>query len=410
MSLPKPSLKAAPGPRWWPAVFFVTLTAGAMTWVRFFWDVHQQDKNVWTYLLCGVCFLCLMLWLLVLSQLPWRTRWIALGVIAAVHVVVLGLVRIKGVDGNLVPILEWRWRTDSEPITNGPAAGPGQPEVEGAEMGQDDWPQFLGPNRDGTVAGPAIETNWVAHPPKELWRIPMGAGWSGFAVARGRAVTQDQDGARERVSCFEARTGRRIWTQTCKARYATTIAGEGPRATPALHQDRVYAVGATGWLSCLDLATGRVFWTRNVLEEHGGRVPEWGYSVSPLVIGGRVILSVGGSGGRSLVALDVQTGKTVWAGGEDGCSYSSPILHEWAGVQQVVVFNAGSVAGHDLDSGALLWQQPYARSHVHVAAPLPVGPTTCCSRAVTGTGASCMTSDGMPTVIGRRSWFGRRVG
>jgi outer membrane protein assembly factor BamB len=352
-------------------VVFLVLTAGGIVWAQWFWDVHQQDKNVLTYVLCGVGFLCLMLWLLVLSQLPWRTRWIAVGVIALLHVVVLGSMRIEGVDGNLVPIVEWRWESGS--AMAGRLAGTDADAESGVGGLPDGWPQFLGPNRNGEVDGMVLATNWVDRPPKERWRMPMGAGWSGFAVARGLAVTQEQDGTRERVSCFEARTGRRIWTHAYQARYATTIAGEGPRATPSIDGDRVYAVGATGWLTCLDLTTGRVLWARNVLDEHDGRVPEWGYSVSPLVVGGRVILSVGGSEARSLVALDVHTGKTLWAGGEDGCSYSSPILHTWAGVPQVVVFNAGSVAGHNLDSGALLWQQPYARSHVHVAAPLPFG-------------------------------------
>jgi outer membrane protein assembly factor BamB len=362
-----------PPARWWPAVFFLGLTAAAILWVRVFWDVHQQDRNIWTYLLCGVCFLCLLLWLLVLSRLPWRTRWLSLGVVLLVHVLVIAAVRIKGVDGDLVPVVEWRWKCSSTQVaTHAPAPSDQTPEAPDLVL-PDGWPQFLGPHRNGQVEAIHWETDWSHHPPEELWRIPLGAAWSGFAVAEGLAVTQEQRGPDEVVSCFDALTGRRLWTHAYAARYANTIAGEGPRATATIDEDRVYAVGATGWLTCLELRTGTVVWAKNVVEECGGTVPVWGYSVSPLVAGNRVILSVGGTDGRSLLALDKHTGHSLWAAGKDQASYSSPILAELGGLRHVVVFNYSSVAGHELESGRLLWEQPYSRAQVHVAAPLVLG-------------------------------------
>jgi len=317
--------------------------------------------------------LCLMLWLLVLSRLPWRTRWISLGVVALVHGVIFGLVRIQGVDGDLVPIVRWRWKTTpGSALTS--SDNPSLVRERGTQdQGPEGWSQFLGPNRNSRVEGFGLVTDWNNHPPKELWRIPVGPGWSGFAVSDGVAVTQEQEGGRESVSCFDALTGQRLWTHSYEARYATTIAGEGPRSTPSIDEGRVYAVGATGWLTCLDEQSGKVVWARNIVEENGGKVPEWGFSVSPLVVADRVILSVGGRDGRSVVAIDKLTGETGWTGGDDLASYSSPIVHELAGHTQVVVFNNGSVAGHDLDTGELLWQHPYARGHVHVAVPLVLG-------------------------------------
>jgi outer membrane protein assembly factor BamB len=215
-----------------------------------------------------------------------------------------------------------------------------------------------------------LEANWSLHPPRELWRIPAGAGWSGFAVVDGIAVTHEQEGPQEVVSAFDASSGQRLWRHSHPARYATTIAGEGPRATPAIDDGRVYAVGATGWLTCVDLRTGRLVWERDAVGEYGGVVPEWGYSVSPLVVGDQVILSVGGTEGRSLVAMDRETGQTLWGGGTDRASYSSPIFDDSIGRGQILVFNHSSVAGHDPETGALLWDHPYASGHVHVAAPL----------------------------------------
>lgn len=397
--------------RWWPAWVFLGLTAAAILWVRVFWDVHQQDKNIWTSLLFGVCFLCLLLWLLVLSRLPWRTRWICLGAVILAHGLVLAVVRMRGVDGDLVPVVEWRWkRSSTEAVRRPPAASASLGEAS-ATLPPDGWPQFLGPNRNGRVAAIPWETDWSRHPPQELWRIPVGAGWSGFAVKDGLAVTQEQRGPDELVSCFDALTGQRLWTHAYAARYATTIAGEGPRATVAIDEDRVYAVGATGWLTCLELRTGTVVWAKNVIEENGGAVPEWGYSVSPLVSGNRIILSVGGSDGRSLLALDKHTGGVLWAAGQDRASYSSPVLAEMAGQLQVVVFNYSTVAGHALGSGRLLWEQPYSKAQVHVAAPLVLDGDRVLFSSGYGHGSElyAIRREGEETVSAELVWKSRRM-
>jgi outer membrane protein assembly factor BamB len=175
------------------------------------------------------------------------------------------------------------------------------------------------------------------------------------------------------VVAYDAATGRLLWSHRDPVRYATTIAGVGPRATPTIEGGRVFTMGATGVLNALDLATGRRLWTHDVLAEHGATSPEWGKAVSPLVVDGRVIVSAGGPDGRSLVAYDAASGEHVWAAGSDQSSYSSPLLLTLAGRRQVVILNQGTVAAHDPATGALLWVHPFPSGQPNVTTPLPLG-------------------------------------
>ena len=186
-------------------------------------------------------------------------------------------------------------------------------------------------------------------------------------------MTQEQRGQDELVVAYDFATGRPRWSHSDAARYENVVAGVGPRATPTIAEGRVFALGATGILNALDLATGRLLWSHRTVEENGGAPAMWGKAGSPLVSSGRVIVSVGGTEGRGLVAYDAQTGEPVWAGGHDGASYSSPALVTLAGRLQVIVFNDASVAGHDPNTGALLWEQPWPPEQPNVAQPLALG-------------------------------------
>jgi outer membrane protein assembly factor BamB len=185
-------------------------------------------------------------------------------------------------------------------------------------------------------------------------------------------VTQEQRGGDEAVVAYDLRTGAVRWIHTDSERYATVIAGEGPRATPTAAGTRVFTLGATGLLNALDLRTGRRLWQRHVLRENPGPDPQWGRSSSPLVVDGRVVVSVGGAGGRSLVAYDARTGAPVWHGGDDAVGFSSPFVATLAGRRQIVIFNRGSVAGHDPAAGALLWQYPWPPHQPTVTQPVPL--------------------------------------
>jgi outer membrane protein assembly factor BamB len=364
-----------PGVRWWPALIVLGLAAAALAWIGIGERSHIQARNLLSYAVLVVSALLLLVWCLGFSRMRARLRLGILAVVILAGLTAALLVRMRGVSGDLVPILEWREAAGERLKDDGgkmkaatlPEAPTSPPAVEG-----EGWPQFLGPNRDATLAGPKLARDWQAAPPRLVWRRDVHPGWSGFAVAQGRAVTQEQLGPEELVTCYDAATGAPLWSHGDAARYATTIGGEGPRATPAIDGERVFTLGATGRLNCLELATGKPVWSKDIMQENQGKVPTWGLSVSPLVLGDWVVVSAGGAEQRSLVAYRKDTGEFAWGGGTDRAGYSSPSVHELCGVRQILIFNHASVAGHSAETGQLLWSYPWSSSHVHVADPVPV--------------------------------------
>jgi hypothetical protein len=218
-----------------------------------------------------------------------------------------------------------------------------------------DWPGFRGPERDGISRGVRIETNWSASPPVELWRRPIGPGWSSFAVRGGRLYTQEQRGDDEVVACYEATTGAPVWTHRDAARFFESNGGAGPRGTPALGDGRLYTLGPTGILNALDAGDGALVWSRNAASDIGAKVPTWGFSSSPLVVGDVVIVAVSGT----LAAYDLATGAPRWSGPPRGESYSSPQLMTIGGVAQIVQLSGDGATGMAPADGQLLWEHPW---------------------------------------------------
>lgn len=167
-------------------------------------------------------------------------------------------------------------------------------------------------------------------------------------------------------------SGKQLWLHGEQTRYNTTIAGDGPRATPTVVSNRVFTFGATGILNCLDLATGRLLWTRDVVKESGGKVLQWGCASSPLLVNELVIVHGGESAARSLFAFRAVDGEPVWSGGNDDASYASPLIATLADTAQILVFNDGSVSGHDPATGATLWQKRWGNGNVVCASPVVV--------------------------------------
>ena len=229
----------------------------------------------------------------------------------------------------------------------------------------------MGPSRTGVIPGVRLARDWAAHPPKLIWKIPVGAGWSGFAIDRGLAITQEQRGAREMVVAYDLLTGAPRWSHGDTIRYDSVIAGDGPRATPTIAGPYVATLGSTGWLNVLDFRTGRRLWSKDIAADNKATNPEWGRSGSPLILDGKVIVSAGGGDGKSLVAYDARTGARVWSGGSDDSAYASPILMTLLGRPQVVIMNRVTLAGHDPATGALLWSQPWVLTP-NVAMPIRV--------------------------------------
>ncbi len=167
-----------------------------------------------------------------------------------------------------------------------------------------DYPRFLGNGYWAEVKGVELETDWQSHPPQELWRHEIGAGWSAFAIAGDYAVTQEQRGENELVTCYRVQTGEPVWTHADATRFdpADAIGGlgdVGPRATPTIQGDRIFTQGGTGIVNCLDARTGRVIWSHDTPAEFGATVTVWGKSGSPLVVDDMVLISVGAPSGGS---------------------------------------------------------------------------------------------------------------
>jgi outer membrane protein assembly factor BamB len=223
------------------------------------------------------------------------------------------------------------------------------------------------------VPDPGLVRDWSAHPPQQLWRRPIGLGWAGFAVAQGLAVTQEQREGQEAVVAYDLGDGTPRWSHLREAGFESPLAGDGPRATPSIADGRVYALGATGLLADLDLESGTLRYERDVLAEAGARRPPHGVAASPLVMGDLLVVLAGGTGGRSLVALDRSTGARRWSGGDDPAAYSSPLLATLSGVSQLVVFNEVHVSGHDATNGQVLWSHPWPKGSERVAQPVVLG-------------------------------------
>ena len=371
----EPQRDAHPPIRWWPAVLIACLTALAIFYLRFLRETSHQQRNLRTMVIGIVAVLLLLLWTVLLSRLRWKVRWALLAGVVGAMGLSAALFEIHGVTGDLVPILKFRWQRASElaapqPSSQAPASLPmtgGSATVAPTSS----FPQFMGPHRNATLPeGPKLARDWVSEPPQKLWWQPIGAAWSGFAVASLRAVTQEQRGGEESVVCYELLTGKVLWTHGDTVRYFTTLAGEGPRATPTIAGDKVVTQGATGLLNCLDLATGKVLWSHDIIAENQSHVGEWGFAGSPLVLGDLVIVNPGGKNGRSLVAYRLGAGEFVWGGGEDRASYSSPYATTLAGLPQVLMVNQHTVLGHDPASGRVLWQHPWSHGTPHVALPV----------------------------------------
>jgi outer membrane protein assembly factor BamB len=218
-----------------------------------------------------------------------------------------------------------------------------------------EWPGFRGPRRDGIVRGVQIRTDWTASPPVELWRRPIGPGWSSFAVRGDLIYTQEQRGDDEIVSCYKLSTGEPVWRYRDAVRFWESNGGAGPRATPTLSGNRVYTFGATGILNALDADNGRVVWSRNVATDTGRKVPDWGFASSPLVMDEVVVVAAAGT----LAAFNLADGKPRWRGPSYGGSYSSPHRATIDGVTQVLLLGGPGAISVAPADGAVLWEHKW---------------------------------------------------
>jgi outer membrane protein assembly factor BamB len=237
----------------------------------------------------------------------------------------------------------------------------------------DDWPQWMGPQRDGVWRESGIVQAIPAAGLPVKWRVPVKGGYSGPAVADGRVYLADYDhgdGAvanspndrtqltgRERLLCLDAATGTLLWKHEYDCPYAISYAS-GPRCTPTVADGKVYMLGAEGNLLCLDAKTGAVVWSKDFKIDYAAPTPIWGFCGHPLVDGNRLVCLVGGAGSVA-VAFDKDTGKELWravSASEQG--YCPPTLIETAGVRQLMIWDADKLNSLDPATGKLFWSEP----------------------------------------------------
>jgi outer membrane protein assembly factor BamB len=304
-----------------------------------------------------------------------RRRVAIVGLVLAI--LAFAAIRIDGVTGDIGLHWNWRWAPVADTVLpNAAVEAARAPEVNLTQTSATDWPQFLGPDRIAVLPDVQLARDWSVQPPKLLWRHPIGAGWSSFAIVGHYGVTQEQRGDEELVTCYDLNDGKLQWSHATPVRFSEVLAGIGPRATPTINEGKVYALGALGNLQCLDGATGKLVWQHDIVTENSATPPQWGKSCSPLVHENLVIVSAGGPAGKSLVAYDKQDGKLVWSAGDDASSYASPTLMTLCGVPQIVMVNATQTSGHDLSDGHILWQHAWPESGAaspNVAQPIAVG-------------------------------------
>jgi outer membrane protein assembly factor BamB len=267
------------------------------------------------------------------------------------------LLRWDGLDARLNSSVGLRWSATREQeflaAKSAPAASAAASKPWTLRDG--DWPEFRGPLRDGVVRGVRIATNWNEAPPEKVWKQAVGPGWSSIIIVDGYLVTQEQRGENEAVVCYEAENGRERWAHLDAVRFSEGVAGPGPRATPTYREGRIYAYGASGLLNCLEATSGKRIWSRDVARESSAPLPQWGYSASPLVVDGKVIVFAGGS--RGVAAFDAVTGTPGWslASGKD--SYSSAHLVPVRGKPQIVMQDNKRTVALAAADGALLWER-----------------------------------------------------
>jgi outer membrane protein assembly factor BamB len=313
----------------------------------------------------------------------------------------LSLIRTDGIRGEGGSDLEWRWTPTAEerllaqaadepvaaasapaaatppeksaaPIAPAPppAKTPVTPAEENAKADEKpsavaaeaipvkrtaEWPGFRGPQRDGIVRGVRIETDWSRTPPVELWRKPIGPGWSSFAVDGDFLYTQEQRGDYEVVSCYRLSTGAPVWRHRDAVRFWESNAGPGPRGTPTVQNGRVYTMGATGVLNALNARNGARLWSRNAATDTGVEVPDWGVASSPLLINDLVIVAVSGR----LAAYDIATGNRRWLGPTGGAGYSSPHLLTIDGVPQILLLRGSRTISVAPADGTVIWEHTW---------------------------------------------------
>jgi outer membrane protein assembly factor BamB len=410
--------------RAWPALLLAVLMAGA----RFGPSLLEEGANYWMVSVFGplLCCLLLLIWWLAASRATWRERLFGfLGIVggAAISVALahptmrgaatsyftlpLGFflfaiaavlfrkspplfrsgmavllafagfavstfLRNDGMTGDYKFAFRSRWTHTAEetmlaagkPEALKPSTRLDQGSITNA-LAHPEWPEFRGSDRSGRSLAPKISTNWSAHPPQQLWKIPVGPGWSSFTVAGRMLFTQEQRGPKEAVVCYDTDSGKELWKTEIEARLDDPMGGPGPRATPTLANGALYAAGSTGAFLRLNPVTGEIVWKKELTQIADSKIPMWGFADSPLVLGPTVVV-YGGGGEKGLLAFDAESGDLRWSAPCPIDSYGSPQLNAILGEDSILMLSKSGVELVDPANGKVRldydWKIPQYRA------------------------------------------------
>jgi outer membrane protein assembly factor BamB len=375
--------RRVPPRRFWIIVAVLVVVVGTVRATGIAYD-YGLVNNIVTWVAGFIGLVSLAVWFFFRSAYSRLTRLLVFGGCVVMQAVFFAVFRLERVDGELSPIFAYRFSAVPDRLLDSNPANVGK--VDLRTTTKDDFPEFLGRNRTEAVDDVSLARDWTKHPPKLVWKQKIGAGWSAFSVVNGHAVTMEQRGDMEMTTCYAVETGRLEWSYSTLGRFERLEAGAGPRSTPTIDEGMVYAVGALGHFACLDGATGKPVWEKDLLNEFGIPREEdaeavlWGRSNSPLIVGNKVIVPIGGCKGKrmvSLAAFDKRSGARLWEGGQCQISYCSPTLATLGGVEQILIVNEETASGHDVATGSVLWEcsRPgHTNRDPNVSQAVPVAP------------------------------------
>jgi outer membrane protein assembly factor BamB len=347
-----------------------------------------------------LCLLALPIWFFCFSGLAGRAKVVVAGLVLLLAGAAVASVESVQVNGDLRPVPRFRWEGRPEELLERHLEqaddGTKLPPIDLTVDKLLDFPRYRGLRGNGTVnLDEPVEWSWDAYPPKLLWRQPCGGGFAGFAVAGSVAITVEQRRDQEVVVCYDRATGKERWTYAYDAHFRHPT-GNGPRATPTIADNGdVYSLGATGILVCLVGQTGYCKWSMDIVEDNAAKVVMWGMTSSPLIVGDLVIVNAGvnpdSNAGQALAAYRLSDGKRIWAAGSNRAGYSSPQKARLSGREQVLLFDAGGLAGYEPKTGKELWQHPFVTGmDMNIIQPLVLGEDRVFIASETGKGGALL--------------------
>ncbi|SVC87664.1 uncharacterized protein METZ01_LOCUS340518, partial [marine metagenome] len=230
----------------------------------------------------------------------------------------------------------------------------------GVSLIAQDWPQFLGPDRNGIYEGAALSREWSGESPRELWRRSVGAGFAGPIVVEGRVLLFHRVAGEEVLEAFMADTGEPLWRYAYPTTYRDDFGfDEGPRSSPVVDAGRVFTFGAQGQLHAVDLETGSGLWNVDTREQFRFSKAFFGAAGTPLVEDGRVLANIGGQEGAGIVAFSASTGDVLWTSTNEEASYSSPVAATFGGVRHALFFTRDNVVALDPATGRVRFQRSW---------------------------------------------------